>query len=186
LVFMLFIVSTCGDFASENGISDGDEAASLTGGSSSGGAFLTSNMNRTHAAYLLKKNYNWDILYRSPEELADSLLQGGGDLLLLIGIICSMSPEDSVRCLGKIKQLGKSDCEILITTLSSLAFEENPKVFKVFYHLGWHLKPKTEKEMKAIATESNWHEEWMGSERRDIHNGREIPGEYMLIHARNS
>ncbi|MCG2726431.1 MAG: class I SAM-dependent methyltransferase [Elusimicrobia bacterium] len=38
-----------------------------------GGYFITSNMNRTHAARILTWTYNWEIVYRSPDELADIL-----------------------------------------------------------------------------------------------------------------
>jgi len=105
------------------------------------------------------------------------------DLIVLVGVLCGMIPADAVRCLDRIRHHSKASGDLLITTLSALTFEENPEVCQVLVKLGWPLKPKTVKEVRDIVANADWTFQWVGSERRDLNSGKEVPGEYIMIHA---
>lgn len=106
------------------------------------------------------------------------------DLIVLVGVLCGMTPADAVRCLDRIKPHSKVGGTLLITTLSALTFEENSRVCQVLVKLGWPLKPKTVDEVRDVVAAAKWTSQWVGSERRDLHSGKEVPGEYIMVHAK--
>ncbi|HRY60351.1 MAG TPA: class I SAM-dependent methyltransferase [Patescibacteria group bacterium] len=105
------------------------------------------------------------------------------DLVVLIGVLCGMTPEVAVTCLEKVRRFIETrNGEIYAATLLTRSFEEDPICFRIFAKLGWHLKPKTEEEVRKVFNDA-------GYEIIDIHSERDteterVPGQYAIVRAR--
>ena len=100
------------------------------------------------------------------------------DLLILIGVLCGMTPEVAVDCLRKIKPHGKEHAEILAATLLVKSFEEDPLVYQLLARLGWTLRPKTSEKVEALFAAAGYQILNVYSERADG------DGEYAIVRAR--
>jgi|GEM_PF-5396028 len=118
------------------------------------------------ADFLASKSYPTD-----DRELAD--------FGLMIGILCGMTPEQSVRCLQKVKPYFKPKGELVAATLLQRAFDEDQDTFRVLCgYLGWQLRPKTEEKVMDIFQNAGWEIIQILSERP---GGK---GQYAVVHAR--
>ena len=101
------------------------------------------------------------------------------DLGLLIGVLCGMTEEQSVRLLQAIKPHFKSGGKLIAATLKVDAFEQDPESFRIYCNvLGWPLRPKTLDEVKSIFEAAKWEVESITSE-----NGKR-PGQYAVVECR--
>ncbi|MFH1789690.1 MAG: hypothetical protein ABH832_01335 [bacterium] len=100
------------------------------------------------------------------------------DYGVLIGVLCGMTPEEAVFCLERAKIHLKPKAELFAATLLTRAFEEDPCVFRVLSNvLNWHLRPKTELQVRDIFHRAGWKIQEVYSE-RDGGNGQ-----YAIVHA---
>lgn len=101
------------------------------------------------------------------------------DFGLLVGILCSMTMEESVACLKKVRPHFKAGAEVIVPTLALQAFLEDKLTFRVLCNvLGWELRPKTIEEVEEVFSEAGYKKIGIYSERD---NGT---GQYAIVHAR--
>jgi len=101
------------------------------------------------------------------------------DFGLMIGILCGMTPEQSVRCLQKVKPYFKPKGELVAATLLKRAFEEDQDTFRILCgYLGWQLRSKTEEQVRGIFANAGYEIIGFHSERP---GGK---GQYAVVHAR--
>lgn len=105
------------------------------------------------------------------------------DLIILVGVLCGMTKEDSIKCLKRVSNHGKSNAKIIAATLKALSYKENPHVYQVLAKLGWLLKPKTESEVEDVFEKAGYKIIAINSERLD-EEGNEIEGEYAIVTAK--
>jgi hypothetical protein len=155
---------------------------------------------------VFKKRFRWICLDRDPEALrvghiltneagvrsAFKFVPGNffepptdsndqGDLGVLIGVLCGMTPDEAIMCLKRIKTHMKPGAELLAATLKTQAFIEDPYTFRVLSNvLGWYLKPKTVDQVVEVFEKAGWEVNQVLSERND---GR--PGQYAIVQALN-
>jgi SAM-dependent methyltransferase len=104
------------------------------------------------------------------------------DKIILVGVLCGMTPELAVRCLKAAGRFLKPGGELLAATLTVQCFEEVPHVCQVLAKLGWFLRPKTIYEVKKVFEAAGYHDIAISSERRDG-EGNIIPGQYAVVNA---
>jgi len=104
------------------------------------------------------------------------------DLIILVGVLCGMTKEDAVKCLQKIRSHAKEGAKIIAATLLVESYKEDPMVYQLLANLGWHLRPKTMAEVRAVFHQAGYKIQSIGSERKD-NQGNEIPGEYAIVTA---
>ena len=105
------------------------------------------------------------------------------DFAVLIGVLCGMDKDTATRCLQKCKSHIKDGGQILAATLLDSSFTEDPLTFRLLCNVGgWQLRPKPMSDVKEVFDSAGWRIESVTSERRD-EQGKEIPGQYAIVHA---
>jgi len=83
------------------------------------------------------------------------------DIVLLIGILCSLKTEDCINVLKVIKRLFKKDGCLIVSNVSKKMLEEDPFTYFLMKRVGnWSLVFKDEEELKQIYEKAgyNWKE----------------------------
>lgn len=91
------------------------------------------------------------------------------DLVLAIGIVCSLSPTASIGFLNGIKGHMKDGAALFVPTLSDRCFKDDHESYLVYRLIGWHLWPKTENTVRQIFDTAKLKIDWIKSEREGGH-----------------
>ena len=109
-----------------------------------------------------------------PKSVAD--LAGFG---LMVGILCSMTCEEAIQCLTKVKPHFRQGGELIAATLLEKSFREDAPIFRILCNvLGWQLRPKSMKEVEEVFRTAGYEIMGIHSERKDG------DGQYAIVHAK--
>jgi len=123
--------------------------------------------------------------FREGNFMSRKSVLGRAQFGVLIGVLCGMDKRTAVFCLEKIKLHLAVDAELIVATLSSRAFPEDPFMFRVLCNvLGWKLRPKTEEEVKDIFQTAGWQIIGDIMSERTGEDGESVPGQYHIVHAK--
>lgn len=91
------------------------------------------------------------------------------DLVLAIGIVCSLPPKIAVGFLNGIRPHLKDGSRLLVPTLSDRCFQDDHQSYLVYRLIGWELWPKSEELVRWIFDTAGLKIDAIGSERPEGH-----------------
>lgn len=106
--------------------------------------------------------------FMKPESLPSSF-EDQADLVLAIGIVCSLPPTVAAKFLDVAKRHAKIGSRLFVPTLSERSFLDDSESYLIYRIIGWHLWPKDEALVRQVFDVAQLRVDSITSERDNGH-----------------